>query len=234
MSTLPKLHRGIAALALLLCASCATSWGHRSTVTNPDKRLAELLHDYEESKKRGEEDHSNLVVDPDRVKNEIERLSLEFPRHVPTLMANAALAWDHDEVAKTQSYLDRLFSIAPIHADAAVLRAQVAMREGNLPFARRLLESHRQYVPDHAGVREALSACLYLLKEYDAALSELATAERLGSPPWRIAFNRGLIAEARGDAAGAARAYQTALDANPDYQPARSRLAGNRAQGGVQ
>jgi tetratricopeptide (TPR) repeat protein len=226
-------HR-LAAAALFLCAACAHSWGHRSDVINPDKRLAELLHDYEEARKEGREDPSHLVVDPDRKKNEIERLSLEFPRHVPTLMANAALAWDHREIAKTQSYLDRLFSLSPVHADAAVLRAQVAMREGDLPLARRLLEAHRQYVPDHAAVREALSACYYLSKEYDAAASELVTAERLGSPAWRVAFNRGLIAEGRGDAAAAAAAYEASVAANPDYQPARSRLAGNRAQGGVQ
>lgn len=229
-----QLQRIAALAALLAFASCAHSWGHRTHVIDPDKRLGDLLHDYEEFKKRGEDDSKHLVVDGERVKNEIERLSLEFPRHVPTLMANAALAWDHREYAKTQSYLDRLFAIAPVHADAAVLRSQVAVREGDLPYARRLLEAHRQYVPDHAGVREALSAVDYLGKDYDAALAELAVAERLGAPAWRIAYNRGLIAEARGDLAAAAAAFEACLSANPDYQPARSRLAGNRAQGGVQ
>lgn len=223
---------GLAALAFF--ASCAHSWGHRTHVIDPDERLAELLDDYEEFKRGGEDDASHLVVDPDRVKNQIERLSLEFPRHVPTLMANAALAWEHREIAKTQSYLDRLFALASVHPDAAVLRAQVAVREGDLPLARRLLEAHRQYVPDHAGVREALSAVYYLQKEHELAVSELAVAERLGAPPWRIAYNRGLIAEARGDTAGATAAFEACLAANPDYAPARSRLAGSKAQGGVQ
>lgn len=227
----------LAVAALTLLASCVSnSWGHRPQTADPDKRLAELMERYEECKtKHCQGDGTpHILVDADRWRNEIERQSLEFPRHVPTLMACAALAFENDEFAKTQSYCDRIFAIEPVHADAAVLRSQVAIREGNLPFAKRLLESQRDYAPDNAGVRESLSATLYLLKDFDGAARELGAAEKLGAPAWRTSFNRGLIAEARGDAKGAMAAYEASVAANPDFAPARSRLAGKKAEGGVQ
>ena len=129
---------------------------------------------------------------------------------------------------------DRILAAEPVHPDAAVLRGQCAIRDGNLPAAVRLLEQQKSYSPDHAGVREALSATYFVMKELDPAARELDAAEKLGAPAWRIAYNRGLIAEAKGDRAGALAAYQAAVDANPDFGPARSRLAGRKAEGGVQ
>ncbi|MBI5363312.1 MAG: hypothetical protein HZA53_09040 [Planctomycetes bacterium] len=225
------------ALALLALTACISNdWGHRPQSANPDKRLADLMESYEHAKSHHDQGDgtSHILVDAERVKNEVERLAIEFPRHVPTLMANAVLAFDHAEYQKCQSYCDRLFSIEPIHADAAVLRSQVAIREGDLPFAKRLLETQKSYTPDHARVREALSATYYLMKDYDAAGRELAAAEQLGAAPWRVAYNRGLIAEAKGDPKGAIAAYEVALATNPDFAPARSRLAGRKAEGGVQ
>ena len=233
-----KLHvRHLAPLALVALAACnSTGFGHRSESADPDERLSALLKEYDDAKKHADDgDGSNsILIDAERWKNQIERHALEFPRHVPTLLTCAGLALEHAEYAKCQSYCDRLFAIQPVHADAAVLRSQVAIREGNLPFAKSLLEAQKSYAPDHAGLREALSATLYLLRDYDGAGRELATAEKLGAAPWRVAYNRGLIAEAKGDAKGAMAAYEAALATNPDFAPARSRLAGRKAEGGVQ
>jgi hypothetical protein len=118
-------------------------------------------------------------------------------------LACAGLAYEHDEFDKSRSYSDRILALDPYQPDAAVLRSQVAIREGNMPFAKRLLEAQKQYTPDHAGVREGLSAVLYLTKDYDGATRELVAAEHLGAPAWRVAYNRGLIAEAKGDSNGA-------------------------------
>ncbi|MBK7876182.1 MAG: hypothetical protein IPJ77_10570 [Planctomycetes bacterium] len=224
-------------IGLLVLSSCiSNNWGHRPQSVNADERLANLVQQYEHAQTHHDQgDGTNhILVDAERFKNEIERLSVEFPRHVPTLFTNAALAFDHAEFAKCQSYCDRLFSIESVHPDAAVLRSQVAIREGDLPFAKRLLETQKGYAPDHARLREALSATLYLMKDYDGALRELDTAERLGTALWRTAYNRGLIAEAKGDAKGAMAAYEASIAANPDFAPAKARLAGRKAEGGVQ
>ena len=49
-----------------------------------------------------------------------------------------------------------------------------------------------------------------------------------------VAQFTGLIAEGKGDAAGAMAAYEAALAAKADFAPAQARLAGRKAEGGVQ
>ena len=225
-----RLH-SMLALSLLFAAGCAmNSFGHRDPACDPDARLAELLRSYEECKSRGANDSSHVLVDCDRVHNEIERLSLEFPRHVPTLFANATICWDEREPVQATRYLDTLFALEKSHPEAAVLRSRIAISDGNLSGARRLLESQIAYRPDHASLREALSAVLYMQHDLAGARGSLDVAEALGAPDWRVAYNRGLIAEAAGDDAGATSQYEAAIAANPEFAAARSRLSGVRAK----
>lgn len=225
------------ACVLTLCAvitACQSSFGHRSQECDPDKRLAELLNQYDQCKtgKVEGDGGDQVIVDCNRVWNQIERLTLEFPRHVPSLMANAVLAYDEKQPEKADRYLNVLFGLQPVHADAAILKSRIAIESGNLPSARRLLESQVKCTPDHAGLREALSAVLYMSGDLQGAGATLDVAEGLGSPPWRVAFNRGLIAEKAGDKGAAEQQYEAAVAGNPDYKPAQARLAGIRAMGG--
>jgi hypothetical protein len=68
--------------------------------------------------------------------------------------------------------------------------------------------------------------------DLEGARTEIAAAETLGAPAWRVAFNRGLIAEAGGQADEAQRQYKAAADANPAFPEARSRLSGMKAMPG--
>lgn len=222
----------LAVALLLLGAACASnSFGHRDPNCDPDERLSELLHRYEDCKRgRCEDDTPHVLVDCDRAENDLERLALDFPRHVPTLMANAAVAYDAHSQAKAQSYLSSLFAIQKAHPEAAVLRSRIAIEQGNLPGARRFLDSQVEYTPDHAGLREAQSAVLYMAGDLVEARTALDAAHALGAPPWRVAFNRGLIAEAAGEMKVAQAQYEAALAENPEFPAARSRLAGARAR----
>jgi Flp pilus assembly protein TadD len=159
----------------------------------------------------------------------IERLATEFPRHVPTLMANAVIAYDERDKVKAKRYLDALFSVTESHPDAAVLRSRVAIDQGNMPLARRVIETQLAYTPNEASVHEAYSSILYMLRDLDGAAREIGLAEKLGAPGWRVAYNRGLIAEAAGRPQDAQRMYQTAVDGNPDFAPARARLTSARS-----
>lgn len=218
-------------LLFALCASgCATnsSFGHRDTSCNPDERLADLVAAYE-SCRDGSGHYGDLIPDCGSEWLAIERLALEFPRHVPTLMANAVIAYDEREPVKAKRYLDALFTLERSHPDAAVLRSRVAIDEGNMPLARRVLETQVAYTPNEPSVREALSSVHYMSHDLDAAVREITAAEKLGAPAWRVAFNRGLIAEAAGRPTDAQRYFQAALDANPEFAPARARLPGARS-----
>jgi tetratricopeptide (TPR) repeat protein len=227
-----RLFQLLAAASFVLTTTGCTSYsfGHRDTNCNPDERLVALREQYDHAKAGHHEEE--ILVDCDRVRLELERLSLEFPGHVPTLMTNAAWAYDARETIKAQRYLDTLFSKQPIHPEAAVLRAHIAIDESNIPYARRLLEAQIRYTPDHALLREAHSGALFMAKDYDGASSEILMAERLGAPPARVAYHRGLIAEATGKTDEARKHFKAASDADPKDPRAKSRLSGMNAKGG--
>jgi predicted Zn-dependent protease len=189
---------------------------------NPDAQLAALVESLEARRAAG--CLGGRAVDCVRIRYEIERLIVICPGHVPTLMANAVLAYDERRPEVAQQLLDQILSPARSHPDAAALRAQIAIDEGNLAFARRLLEQQIRLTPDHARLHETYGAVLYLGGTLPEAERELTTAGALGAPRWRIAYHLGLIAEARARPDEAERYYAEAVQANPDWAPAQSRL----------
>lgn len=213
-----------------LASSCTTySFGHRDRDCGPDERLAALLDKVDRCKENKSEDNDYFVVDCDRARTDVKYLALEFPNHVPTLMANAVLAYDAREPVKAQRYLDALFAIQPGHAEAGILRSRISVEEGNLSAARELLETQISYTPNHAGLREALSGVLYMQHDHEGALRAISSAEKLGAPAWRVAFNRGLISEAAGKSNEAIGFYEAALQANPEFKAAHSRMTALKA-----
>ncbi len=223
-------------LLLVVCvlplSACNTyTFGHRDRDANVEQRLDKLIDQYQATKGGPDDNPRYHAVDHDRARNEIERLALEYPGHVRTLMTCAVLSYECKEPEKAQNFLDQLFRAEPAHPDAGVLRSRIAIDEGNLPLAKRVLEMQIQYRPDHAGLREAHSGVLYLSGELEGAGRSIDAAERLGAPAWRVAYHRGLLAEAAGDAAAARRQYEAAAQANPAFLPAKSRLSGMNAEG---
>jgi tetratricopeptide (TPR) repeat protein len=227
-----KARHHLAVLLLALAgASCATnySFGHRDPNCNPDERLEGLVAAYDECQQGCLKTGNSLVFDCSSESLAIERLAVEFPRHVPTLMANAVIAYDKADLVQSRRYLDAVFSLTTSHPEAAILRCRAALDEGNIPLARRVIETQIAYTPNEPAVHEAHSSVLYMARDLDGASRAVAQAEALGAPAWRVSFNRGLIAEAAGRAADAQRLYQAALDQNPNFGPARARLTGARS-----
>ncbi len=219
----------VAVLALGLGACKSNTFGFRDERCDPDVRLAELLDDWRALKAGTCVKQGRAVVDCDHLRNDIETLSFEFPSHIPSLLANASIAFEMREPEKSRRYLDRLFAITASHPDAAVLHARLSLAEGNLEGARRRVDQQLELRPDHAGLRETQASLAYLARELETAERALATAERLGAPSWRSDYHRGLIAEARGQTAQSMVFYERALAAQPDFVEAHSRLEGLRA-----
>lgn len=228
-----KLTIFLCGLGLAALSSCKSDgFGHRPTSCDPDERLHDLLSQYDKCKNKDGKKGSHVLIDCDRIKNQIERLSLEFPKHVPTAMANAALSYEERDRVKAERFADIALDLQPIHPEAAILKSRISIEVGNLPAARRLLENQVQATPNHAGLRESLSAVLYMSGDLKGASEALDVAEGLGAPAWRIAFNRGLIAEKSGHRDEADKQYSAAVTGNPDFRAAQSRLAGIRAGAG--
>jgi tetratricopeptide (TPR) repeat protein len=211
------------------CAS-ANGFGFREQSCDVDQRLEELMDAWDCARSGDcDQNEGHVVIDCDRVRNQLEGLAFEFPRHVPTLMANAVVAYESKDNVKTARYLDAVFDVEGMHREAALLRCRISIEEGNLPAAMRLIERQVHYLPDDAELREVHAAALYMSGDFASARSALDVAEVLGAPAWRVAFHRGLIAESKGEAREAERHYQDALRENPEAQNARSRLNGLRA-----
>ncbi|MGQ0736799.1 MAG: hypothetical protein ACT4QD_24490 [Acidobacteriota bacterium] len=225
------MRRGLLRLHFVLVATCAASACAargplaRQECVDPDRQLAAVLKPFEELRASG------CTAGCEPLRREIERLAVVCATHAPTLMANAVLAYDERQPAAAQQYLDLMLAQPGRHPDAGVLRARIAAEEGNLAFARRLLEAQISLTPDHAGLHETYGAVLYLGRQLVEAVRELTTAEALGAPRWRIAYHLGLIDEAASRWEEAVKHYMEAIAGNPGWAPAESRLKALRAAG---
>jgi tetratricopeptide (TPR) repeat protein len=198
---------------------------------NADVQLGHELRELEEHRAKGctEGLSRGGGSECDRLELEIARLAVVCPGHAPTLMANAVIAYDEHRPQDSQQYLDQILSQPRPYPDAAVLRAQIALEEGNVPFARRLVDQQIMLVPDHAGLHEVRAAIFFVDRQLEEARAELARAGALGAPRWRVAYHLGMIEELSGHPDDAARLYMEALQGNPAFTAADSRLRALRA-----
>jgi len=220
----------LTALALAVAPGCrSTSSSLDLGARDPGSQLATLLDAWRSAHRDGatcEQSRADEtpLVDCERLRKQIERLAVEFPNHPDVLLANAVVAFEAGRREEAEKDLDALRRIAPIQPEATLLRARIAISEGNLRLARRMLDEQIELTPDHSGLYELSSSVMYLETRYDDAGIELETASRLGAPAWRVAYHRGLILEATGRRAEAAGAYRVCVELEPDFAPARSRL----------
>ena len=223
-------------VACLIMTACASNPVLRQQCYNPDARLARLLQPYQELRAKDctvDENIDRGGLECDRLEREIAILGVVCSAHAPTLLANAVIAYDKQRPADSQQMLDVILSQPHGYPDAAVLRARIAIEEGNIPFAQRMLLQQIKLVPDHAGLHETYAAALYLGGKMAESRSELTMAGLLGAPRWRIAYHLGLIEEALGLGVEASQLYAEALQGNPGWAPADSRLRALRARGTV-
>jgi len=159
------------------------------------------------------------------VRRGLAQLASRAPHAADVLAANGAVAAADGDDDDASRWLDRALNVDPAHVQAACLRAALAAREGNTARAARLLGTARMLRPDAGPLAEALAGVRYLEGRLDEARALLDEARRLGGPTARSLWHRGLLAEARGDVAGALAAYDALLIVEPDD----ARAAGRRA-----
>ena len=214
----------------LACAT--TSPVVRQQCFNPDRQLAAVLTPLEDLRAKGctLEDAKTGQTRCDSLRQELSRLTVVCPAHAPTLLADAVISYDERQTVRAQQLLDQVLMMTGPHPDAAALRGRIAIEEGNLPYARRLLEQQLRVSPDSAALHETYGAALYMNKQLPEAQKELTMAGALGAPMWRIAYHLGLVAEAAGRLDEARQRYTEAVSGNPGWALAQSRLTALRAQ----
>ena len=219
-------------LATTLIFSGCTSMGKlRNKNPEPHDRLNVMLTEYAAAKDADElclelKRVDNATVDCQRIVREVARLYAEFPQNERILMSNAVVSFDQKRFDAAQYYLDQLLASGSAHPEAAILRSQIALKEGNSKYAMTVLESQIMLSPNRHELREAQAAAFYLEGKFPQALATLDIATRLGAPIWRLAYHQGLIYEAKKDWRSACRQYDFALSNKVDYVPAQARLIG--------
>lgn len=169
---------------------------------------------------------NNATVDCQRILNEIEKLYVEFPHHERIILSNAIVNFEMNKPENAQWLLDQLQLFQRANPEAAVLRAQIAIKTGNLKFADSLIDRQILLVPSDSGLRELKASIAYLNNDFATARQVLSVAGRLGAPSWRLAYHHGLVSESQLQWGQACTFYQASLDQKPDFPAALSRLIG--------
>jgi len=209
-------------LFFLLTANGCSVWDP-DYEPDPDQALQDVLAPVRDDAKLD-------AVTLERLQFAVERLATRHPAHVPSQVAAASLAFDRGQPQRAQGYVDRAMKLDPGNVEARCMRVRIAVTDGSLDLARKLIDDGLRMRPDAAKLYES-SAWLHQLDgRYDDALRALEAATTLEAPKWRVEFHRGLVEELRGDFAKAKTHYQAAKKANPDCVEAQQRLAGLEAR----
>lgn len=163
-------------------------------------------------------------VDCDGLLRETMQLYAAFPNNERVAMLAALMAYQTNHQEQAGYLLDQLLSGQKPRPEAAILRSRVALQEGNMGFARTLLQRQIRLNPRHPELYETLAAVQYLDRHYPAALQTLAMSERVGAPGWRTAYHRGLIYERQRRPDAACQQYRLALSGNPQFLAPQGRL----------
>ncbi len=230
-SSILRLAKRLSTIAILLLLLSACSYQDQFLANEcplPEHQLMPAWKKWQEARTKpggcGSLDHGTYTCQEQR--REIERVSYVCPSYVPALMASAILAYDEQQFARAQQYLDVLFGLQKVHASAAVLRGRIALEEGNIPFALRFLAEHVKLSPDDAELREVYAGSLYLAGKMAEAKKQLAVAAHLGAPAWRVGYHKGLIEEAGDNLHQALQYYEEALKDRADWDVALARRDG--------
>lgn len=152
-------------------------------------------------------------------------LTLDHPRHVPSLVADAAVSIETGRTDRAIALLDTVLNAEPDHVDAVLLWTRVAARSGDLAGARRRVEAALRTRPDSPELHEAAASLMYLEDRFGEAIEALDRADALrGADSWRSAYHRGLIDEARGELEAAEGHYSRCVELDSSFEPAARRL----------
>jgi predicted Zn-dependent protease len=155
----------------------------------------------------------------------LRALSLDFPRHIPTLLADAAVSLETGREDRATSLLDTVLRIEPDNVEAVLMATEIATYRGDLAGAHRRIRTALQQRPDEPLLYESQAATFFVEERFGESLGALAKADALaGTTSWRSHYHRGLVAESQGNAVSAIEHFDHCLDLAPDYEPAARRL----------
>lgn len=231
MKTRKSIIVALLAISSLGSSGCASLDRVREENPEPNHRLDEMMSQRDKARQEGKQCYElygieSSTTDCQRLQREVDRLYAEYPEQERIMMANAVFQYEMGRIEAAQFLLDQLLSSNGPHPEAAILRAQIALSEGNITRARTLLQNEIQLAPDYAELHEALASAYYLEGQYEKAEHSLQVASVLGAARWRLAYHRGLISEAQNNPVKACGYYRDSILENKEFRPAMARMLG--------
>ncbi|MCK5860085.1 hypothetical protein [Abyssibacter sp.] len=226
-----KCIQGLLLIAMALSSACTSMDHARKHQPDPQDRLAAMLELDQNAYAHGRMCReiwydNNRVMDCEAIQREIDRLYVEYPQAERVLLANAVMHFEHGRPEAAQWLLDELLARPGSFPQAGILRSQLALREGNLSLARRVLEEQIVLAPGQPLLHEAVASVHYLTGDYTKADQALRRADLLGAPQWRTNYHRGLLLEGQKETVQACDVYRKSLNQNPGYRQPMARLVG--------
>lgn len=203
----------------LLTVGCSV-W-NPDYVQDPDEALLELTEAAEAGDGGAAAEQLQFAV---------EALATRHPQHVASQVVAASIAMERGQRQRAQGFVERALDLDARNVEARCLRVRIAVQDGNLDLARKIVEDGLQLRPDASRLYESAAWVDQLDERHDDAMRALDAAAALHAPAWRVAFHRGLIEELRGAYDRAEDHYRAAWKSNPSCREARERLAGLQAR----
>ena len=147
-------------------------------------------------------------------------LALE-PSNASARVAQARLMAVENDIPGALQRVDALLATAPDDLDALMLKSELELAIGRRSDAIRTLENLLARYPEKFYARYLLVTNFVKAKELDKATAQLDELKKLAPADPRTFHAVALVALARGDVTAALEAVQKALQAAPDYLPAR-------------
>ena len=229
-SLLPFFAKTLCVLLILFgLLTCTSLDGYREANPDPDDRLDDLLIliEYQNSLRNECLDIArppSAVGDCGRIIVEAERILSDFPTHERTMMTLSILYYQMNRLDRAQYVLDQLLNIPGARPEAAILRAMIALREGNVKLAASVLTRQILLAPENDELRSALASVYYSQGEIQRARTVLNMSNETNKNQWLLSYHNGLLAETEKDWLAACSLYSSALRMQPNFGPARSRV----------
>lgn len=172
----------------------------------------------------------------------LDQLRLEQPDDPDVLQPLAEVLLDLGETAAARSAAEQLVKLRPRDGNANALLGQVELTTDDVVAAERHLRAAVALLPGSHAAHFQLSQCLSRIGKRDEAKSELETADRIKADRDKLAvlyrrvrehpddprvrYDIGMLNRRVGDVEVGAFWLRSALEIDPEFEPARKELAG--------
>ena len=228
-----KLATMFSLILVFTLSGCASKGGLSADKAeqDPNTRINKILIAYQAELKEGSSCRVatqawSETIDCEGLLREAMALYAAFPNNERVKLATAAMLYQSGRPIDAAYLLDQILKYHQPRPEAAILRSRIAIEDGNLAFAKKLIDEQIQLNPTYHDLHEVLASIYFLKRNYAQSFNTLIRSEQLGAPSWRVSYHRGLIFEKQGKLEAACQQYFSSVSQNPEFAAPEGRIIG--------